>query len=287
MKLDRSVAGAALLCVAVGFLAQASAADEAEDLAKKSQNPVADVISLPFENNLFFDVGPSEELANVLNIKPVIPTPLGDRLNLINRFIVPVIWLEGQDRVERGRGGEDLGFEEVFPGTSSEFGLGNITYQSFFSPAEPGPLIWGIGPALIFPTNTDDKLGSDTWSGGVSAVVLGMPGKWVVGALAQQVWSFAKHGDEVDVSSFLFQPIVNYNIANGWYLSSVPVITANWEADSGNTWTVPLGGGVGRMMRFGNQPIDIKLSGYYNVERPDFAPRWSAQLTVKFLFPKK
>jgi len=88
------------------------------------------------------------------------------------------------------------------------------------------------------------------------------------------------------VSSLLLQPIINYNIVDGWYLSAVPVITANWEADASDTWTVPLGGGVGKLMRLGEQPIDIKLAAYYNVERPEFGPRWSAQLTVKLLFPK-
>jgi hypothetical protein len=276
---------ASVLCVAVGLLARASAADEAEDLAKKSQNPVANMISVPFEENLFFDVGPTGKLANVLNVKPVVPVSLG-RVNLINRFILPVMWLEAQDRVAKGRGGGDLGFGEVFPGTSSEFGLGNLTYQSFFSPADPGSVIWGVGPALILPTNTDEALGADTWSAGISALLLSMPGKWVVGVLAQNTWSFATHGDAADQSSLLFQPIINYNLDAGWYLSSVPVITANWEADGGDTWTVPVGGGIGRLMRFGNQPIDLKLASYYNVQRPEFGPRWSVQFTIKLLFPK-
>lgn len=180
MKLERSVAGAAVLFFAGVFLAHGSAADETEDLAKKSQNPVANMISVPFEENLFFDVGPTDKLANVVNLKPVIPVSLG-KVNLINRFIAPIIWLEGQDSV--GTGGQDVGFGEVFPGTSSEFGLGNLTYQSFFSPAEPGPVIWGVGPALILPTNTDDALGADAWSAGISAVALSMPGSWVVGVL--------------------------------------------------------------------------------------------------------
>ena len=278
-----TVSGAccAALLLAQGVAAQASD----EELAKKSQNPVANMISVPFENNLHFDVGPTDKLANVLTAKPVVPVQLG-KFNLINRFIVPVIWLEGQDSVSAGRGGEDFGFGEVFPGTSSEFGLGNITYQGFFSPADPGAVIWGVGPALILPTNTDDSLGADVWSAGISTLVLAMPGKWVVGALAQNTWSFAKRGGEPDQNSFLFQPIVNYNLEDGWYLSSVPVITANWEADSGDKWTVPVGGGVGRLFRIGNQPIDIRLAAFYNVERPQFGPRWTGQLTVKLLFPK-
>ncbi|MBW2243302.1 MAG: neuromedin U [Deltaproteobacteria bacterium] len=280
---NRYVFGAC--CVALLLANGVAAEPSEEELAKRSQNPVANMISVPFENSLHFDVGPTDKLANVLTIKPVIPVSLG-KFNLINRFIAPVIWLEGQDRVTAGRGGEDFGFGEVFPGTSSEFGLGNLTYQGFFSPAEPGPVIWGVGPTLVLPTNTDDKLGSDTWSAGISTLVLAMPGKWVVGALVQNTWSFAKHGDAPDQNSFLVQPIMNYNMSNGWYLSSTPVITANWEADSGDKWTVPVGGGVGRLLRMGNQPIDLRLAAFYNVERPALGPRWTAQFTVKLLFPK-
>ena len=110
--------------------------------------------------------------------------------------------------------------------------------------------------------------------------------RWVVGVLAQNTWSFARHGDAPDQNSFLFQPIINYNLDGGWYLSSVPVITANWEGHSGDKWAVPLGGGIGRLMRVGKQPVDFKLASYYCVERPDGGPRWSHQFTVKLLFPK-
>ena len=286
MRQHQRLVIATLLSISVGFIARTVGAENAQDLAKQSQNPIANLISVPFENNLYFDLGPTDKKANVLNVKPVIPVSLGG-LNLINRLVVPVIWLEAQDRVVRRQGGSDVGFGQIFPGTDTEFGLGNITYQGFLSPAEAGRIVWGAGPAFVLPTNTDEALGSDTWSAGVTAVALSMPGKWVVGVLTQQVWSFAKHGNEDDVSSFLFQPIINYNLVDGWYLSSVPVVTANWEADgAGDRWTVPAGGGIGRLMRFGKQPVDLKLASYYNVWRPDFGPRWSVQFTVKLLFPK-
>jgi hypothetical protein len=267
-----------------GSASPSRGADETE-LAKQSQNPVADLISVPFENNLYFDFGPTEEIANVLNLKPVIPVRLTDKVNLINRLIVPFIYLEGQDSITKGDPEGGLGGATVFPGTDDEFGLGNITYQAFFSPAEPGPAIWGIGPTIVMPTSTDSKLGGNTWSAGPNAVVLAMPGSWVIGFLGQHVWSFAEHGSEPDVNSTLLQPIVNYNIAKGWYLSSVPVITANWEID--DEWTGPLGGGVGRLVRIGGKlPVDFKLAAYYNVEKPGFAPEWNLQFTVKLLLPK-
>jgi hypothetical protein len=254
------IAGA--LALVVLFLATAGHAEEDTELAKH-------------ENNLYFDVGPSEEMANVLSSKPVIPIGLTDKINLINRFIVPLIYLEGQDSISASDPEGGLGGENIFPGTNDEFGLGNVTYQTFFSPAEPGPVIWGVGTALILPTNSDSSLGGDTWSAGPTALLLSMNGPWVVGFLGQHVWSFAEHGSEPNVNSTLLQPILNYNVGKGWYLSSVPVITANWEID--DEWTVPVGGGVGRLVRIGGKlPVDFKLAAYYNVEKPRFGPGMSS-----------
>jgi hypothetical protein len=174
----------------------------------------------------------------------------------------------------------------VFPGNKSEFGLGNIQYMAYFSPADPGKIIWGVGPVLELPTNTDSALGTDTWSAGPAAVVLTMPGNWVVGFLAQNIWDFAGDSDEPDINKSTLQPIINYNLEDGWYLSATTTMTANWEADSGDEWTVPLGGGFGRLVRFGKQPVDLKLMSYWNVEKPQFAADWSVQFTVKFLIPK-
>ena len=162
-----------------------------EDLAKKSQNPVGSLISLPFENNLYIEGGTSNQIANVLLIKPVYPVNLG-KFNLINRLIVPVIYLEGADskdlRRRRRDRRVDLGIG-VFPGTDSEFGLGNIQYQAFFSPAEPGKAIWGLGPAFEFPTNTDSALGTDKWSMGPSAITLRLGKKTSLGLFQQHLFN--------------------------------------------------------------------------------------------------
>jgi hypothetical protein len=275
------VAGAAL---AVSPTVQGQ--DDSE-LARQSQNPVAAIISVPFESNFYYDVGPSGETAWVTNIKPVIPTALGEDINLINRIVAPAIYLESQDAIAPAQdSGDNLGGLEVFPETDSEFGLGNLQYQAFFSPANPGKVIWGAGPVIELPTNTDPKLGSDTWSAGPSVVVLSMPGNWGVGMLAQNIWDFASDSGEPDVNRATIQPILNYNLREGWYLSGTTVITADWEAESGDEWTVPLGGGGGRLVRFGELPVDFKLMAYWNVEKPEFGPDWSAQFTIKFLLPR-
>jgi hypothetical protein len=260
---------------ALGLAWPAKAQDQ--DLAKASQNPVADLISLPLQNNTLFGVGPTDDTANVLNIQPVIPLNFGD-WNVINRTIVPVIYMPDIT----------AGLESLPSGVEggSAFGLGDINHTSFLSPASPGRVIWGLGPSITLPSATDDMLGSEKWSAGPSAVALTMPGRWVIGGLARHLWSFAGDDDRQEVNQTLIQPFVNYNLDDGWYLVSAPIITANWSASSGNRWLVPIGGGGGRVFTIGKQPINAGLQGYYNVERPEFGAEWSLRFQVTFLFPK-
>jgi len=254
-----------------------------EDLAKASQNPIGNMISLPMQNNTYFKVGPSEEWANSFQLQPVYPINFGS-VNLINRMIIPFNHLEDQEITTAVRG--QLKTEEVTFKKNGATGLGNITYQGFISPAKPAKLIWGMGPVIQMPTNTDDQLGSDKWSAGPGAVALAMPGKWVLGVLAYNIWDFAGDSDAGGVNSLLFQYFINYNIKNGWYLTSTPVITANWEEDSDERWTVPVGLGVGRLVKFGKQPVDFKVQPFWYVEKPKNGPDWSLQLQIKLLFPK-
>jgi hypothetical protein len=239
------------------------------DLAKQAQNPVANLISLPLQNNTNFSIGPDDETQNILNIQPVWPVSINDDWNLITRTILPVV---SQPNILTG-------------GDGRINGLGDTTFTGFFSPKDSGKLIWGAGPVFLIPTATDDALGSDKWGAGASVVLLTMPGKWVVGSLFSNVWSFAGSGDQ-DVNLFTWQYFINYNLPNKWYLTSAPIITANWEADSDNTWTVPFGGGIGKIFNIGKQPMNGQISAYYNVEKPEFGPDWQLRVQLQFLFPK-
>ncbi len=239
-----------------------------DDLAKATQNPLASMISLPFQNNTNFGIGPDDDTQNILNIQPVWPFSLGEDWNFVTRTIIPVISQPG-----------------VAPGESRTNGVGDITFTGWVSPKNTGKWIWGVGGALVLPTATDDALGNDKWSVGPSVVVLTMPGKWVIGSLISNVWSVGGSGDQ-DVNFFTWQYFVNYNMDNGWYLTSAPIITANWEADSNNTWTVPFGGGVGRIFRIGKQPLNAQVSAYYNVEKPTSGADWQLRLQLQMLFPK-
>lgn len=137
----------------------------------------------------------------------------------------------------------------------------------------------------IFPL-TAQTLALKKWSAGVAALALTMPGNCVIGALAQNMWSYAGPSDAPNVNKLLFQYFINYSQPNGWYLSTTPIITADWEKDSDNTCSIPFGGGIGTLHKFGNQPVDFKLHGYSYAEAPDNGPDWSMMFSVKFIFPK-
>jgi hypothetical protein len=241
----------------------------AHDLAKQSQNPVSMLIRLSFENNATLNNGPDDDLIDILNIKPVIPMSFIKNWNLINRAIVPAIYSN-----------------VTFPGEDAKFGLGDIIYQGFFSPAKPGKFIWGLGAQLNLPTGME-RFTSDQWSLGPAAVGLMMPGPWVVGLLVSNVWSIYGYNDASHVNEFTAQYFINYNMKGGWYLTSSPVITANWENQKIHTWTIPYGGGVGRVFKIGKQAVDMKGAAYINHEKPEYGSDWNLQFSITFLFPKK
>ena len=260
---------AAVIVTAPVVLAGEEGEASEEELAKQVQNPVANLISVPFQNNINFDVGPGGNTQNILNIQPVYPVSLDEEWNLITRTIFPLI-----------------NQPAFLPGDDREFGLGDIQFSAFLSPAKPKGFIWGAGPVFQFPSATDDALGQEKWAAGPSAVVLKMDGPWVYGALINNIWSFAGDDDRAHLNQMLIQPFLNYNMEDGLYLTSSPIITANWKADSGNKWTVPVGGGIGKITRFGKLPVNFQVAGYYNVESPRYGAEWQLRLQLQMLFPK-
>jgi hypothetical protein len=156
----------------------------------------------------------------------------------------------------------------------------------FLSPSKPHKIIWGAGPALVLPTATNSLLGQGKWSIGPSAVVLAQPKHWTIGVLVNNVWSLAGQSHRPEVNQMLLQYFINYNLSKGWFLTSQPIITANWEVSSPNRWTVPFGGGVGRIMRLGAQPVNLGLQFYEVPVRPNGASSWGMRVQIAFLFPK-
>ena len=252
-------------------------ADQNQNLAKAAQNPVANMISVPFQFNTNFGVGPQRATAELVNIQPVIPMALDEDWNLINRAILPLQYLPVEALVPSGT---------PLPG-GPELGLGDVNYTGFISPSQPGRLIWGVGPTVTLPTATSTRFGSGKLSLGASAVGLTVDGPWVVGALVSQQWSVAGDASRDSVSTLLVQPFVNYNMPGGWYLTSSPIVTANWMAPADQRWTVPVGGGLGRVFKMGDQPVNLSLAAFANVIRPDNGPTWSLRFQFQLLFPTK
>ena len=257
----------ALLCAL--FLPSIAQAQDTEALAKKVQNPVASLISVPFQNNFNFGVGPDNDLQYNLNIQPVLPIKLDDDWNLISRTVLPLIYQP-----------------VLAAGVGDVFGLGDIQEQLYLSPGKASSFIWGAGPVFQFPSATNVALGTGKWAAGPGGVALVVKGPWVVGALANNIWSIGEDNGRTDVDLLTIQPFINYNFPGGWYLTSSPIITANWVADSDNRWTVPIGGGVGKIFRIGAQPMNAQLAAYDNVVTPDGGPDWQIRFQIQFLFPK-
>ena len=262
--------------------APAAAAASAGDLAKATQNPVASLISVPIQNNSNFAVGPYNRTQDVLNIQPVIPARISENWMLISRIIQPIVW---QPNAAANTGGQ--------------YGIGDMNPTFFLSPAKPGKLIWGLGPAIVLPTATSTALGQGKLSFGPSMVALVQPGPWTIGFLVNNVWSVAGSGHRPSVNQMALQYFITYNLKKGWNINSGPIVTANWhnqaggdaaEGDDtppGGRWTIPFGGGVGRIMRLGAQPVNLSANFYGNAVHPPGASSWGMRLQIALLYPKK
>lgn len=250
----------ALVLVATGICAQPSS----EELAQQAANPIADLMSIPFQNNTDFGLGPFDRTSNVLNIQPVIPLAGG---KWITRTIFPFVWIP------------DVTAES---GLISS-GLSDITFTAFYVPSS-GSTTWGVGPVLDFPTGGSLR-GSQKWSAGVSGVLLSQPGNWTLGLLANNVWSYAGNEDRDEVNKGLLQYFIVYQLGNGWYLNSAPIMTVDWTAESGQQWKVPVGAGGGKLMFWGKLPVNVQTQAYTFIEKPDGGPDWQLRLQVQVLLP--
>lgn len=242
---------------------------KAKSLAEAAQNPIANLISVPFQNNTSFGVGAWDRTQNIMNFQPVIPFDLNQDWLIVSRTILPVIY-QPPLTVE----------------SANRFGFGDLNPQFFFVPKNNSKWTWGIGPVFLLPTATANSLGTGKWGIGPTAVVVYTSAPWVIGALANNIWSVAGDSDRTNVSQFLLQPFINYNLADGWYLVTSPIITANWMADSGNQWTIPIGGGFGKLFKMGNQPVNASLQGFWYAEKPKGGPDWTIRAQFQLLFPK-
>jgi hypothetical protein len=247
-------------------------------IIKETQNPVGNITVVPFQNNFNYALGPYARFQYNLNVQPVIPIMLSRQLNLISRTIFPLL-VQPSSLPPSLCASADCG---------STFGLSDIQEQLFFAPkTKPDALIWGAGPIFQFPTAQPQTLGSAKWSAGPDVVVLKMPGRWVFGILATQLWSFAGRGDEPNVNQGLFQPFVNYNMPGGWAVASAPIITANYNAPGNPKWAVPIGGGITKTFKAGDQLMQLSLFYYSYVQKPLSSPQTNLRIVWALVFPVK
>jgi hypothetical protein len=244
--------------------------EDAAGLAKQLANPVASLVSVPFQENWDYAVGPEDDTRFLLNFQPVMPFSINKDWNLIARVIVPI-----------------LAQPALTPGGEAAFGLSDILFSAFFSPAQPRGAIWGVGPAMQLPVSSEPTLGTEKWAIGPTAVILKQSGEWTVGGLANHLWSYAGADDRSDVNQTFLQPFAAYTTKTAVTYTISSESTANWEAPSGEEWTIPINFLFSKVVRLGRRPMSVGIGAGYYVETPfDAGPEWKLRTILTLLFPR-
>ncbi|MEN9686578.1 MAG: hypothetical protein RLZZ28_2364 [Bacteroidota bacterium] len=260
-----------ILCVYSSAIAQEPKAppkNDAAELAKKLANPVASLISVPFQNNTDLGIGPNNGYRNTLNFQPVVPINLTKKVNLISRLVLPII-------TQRDVAG--LGTKQT--------GLSDAVVSAFFSPSEAkNGLIWGAGPVFLIPIATDNLLGTQKFGVGPTALVLKQTNGWTIGALANQLWSIAGNASRSDLSQLFLQPFLNYNWKSGAGMGISSEITQNWQGNSTTAFIIPSVSGVTKL---GTQIVSLAIGPRIPVSAPiNSGADFGIRASIVFVFPK-
>lgn len=270
----RHVIAALRLSASITVLTSVTAAaqeyhpSEATDLAKASQNPVGDLVSVPLQFNFLSGGGLGDGTIYTLNLQPVFPLSVGQGWNVIARPIVP--------------------YTNAPDASDGAYGLGDIQLQLFFAPAQSAEVMWGVGPFFSFPTATNDGARTGAWGLGPALVGVRQSGAFVLGALLSHLWTFADYENELpNISLLTLQPFINYNFSDGWALNFSPILTGNWTAPDGEQYTIPLGLGVSKVTGVAGQPLNLSAHYYRNVVHPEDGGTDNLRLQLTFLFPSR
>jgi len=251
---------------ALAATSQTRGAQNESDLAKASQNPIANLASVPFQYNFNSGGGLGSRTSLLLNVQPVLPLEMNKQWLLISRTIFPYTNTPLAD------------------GTRVN-GLADIQQQSYFTLKNPSKLVWGLGPIFSVPSATNDAVRTGQWALGPTAVVLVSPGRWVIGALVNNLWRVAGVNNGPPINQFTTQPFINFNIPQGWAIVTAPLITANWSAPEGERWTVPIGIGFSKISKIGPQPISLAMQYYHNTIRPSVSGSDQFRFQLTLLYP--
>ncbi|WP_457608640.1 transporter [Nitratifractor sp.] len=249
---------------------EAPALSSEEELAKQLANPIAALISLPFQLN--YDGKIPDEAGGVgdrwtLNIQPVIPFSISEEWNLISRTIVPVIRSEG-----------------LPAGSGVESGVGDVVQSLFFSPKAPteSGWIWGAGPVILIPSHSD--FSAESWGAGPTAVALKQSGPLTYGLLANHIWDI---DGKNEISQSFMQPFLTYTTPTALSATLMTESTYDWKAEPGERWTVPLYLVVTQVGKIGEQRISYGAGVKYYAKHGEHGPRgWGARLVFTLMFPK-
>lgn len=256
-----------------------SQTESANDLAQSLQNPLASMVAVPILNSFGFNATQNKEVAFGSMFQPIFPFKF-QKFNIVNRVVwgfgyVPGI-IEGLSGIPQGAPDEGR--------INGTWGITDMNYTAFLSPNDIGKVAWGIGPSVDIPIASDNRMGTGKWTIGPSAVLVYQTGPWTFDLVLRQVWSVGGSGNRIDVNQLTTQPLIAYGLGNGWVINTFPSIVANWDLDE--VWTVPLGGGISKVLFLGQLPTAIALQYYQYAIRPDLAPTGELRLSMTLVFAK-
>jgi hypothetical protein len=252
-----------------------------ETIAQKMQNPLSNISALPIQNNFLFGASQNDELGYGLSFQPIHSSSF-EKFNIVHRAVFGIGYTPGitGGLASLPQGAPDDG---EIDGT---WGTTDLNYSFFYTPKKANKVAWGIGPSVNLPTASDNRLGTGKWSAGLSGVLVFQTGKWTFDWVMRQTWSFAGDENRRDVNQMVLQPLIAYNLGNGWVASTMPSISANWGFDDGQKWTIPLGAGFTKVLFIGKTPMALTAQYYSYAVRPDLAPTSEFRIGTTIVFSK-